>query len=603
MEKKLYLKYIRYLLRLKNLYLNSEISLYIFHIILSILLGILSGTLAIFFHYLLEKMRIFFEPANFTALHNLNPDVIFLIPVFGSVIIAAMSKIFKKVSKDKGIAGVIKALILNNGYIPFRNTIFHFIAPIISIGTGTPLGPEGPAAKLGSGIGSFMSQVFRLNKKDMKMYTAAGAGAAISAIFNAPIAGVFFGIEVMLLNDLKNQALSALIIASVVADILSRSVLGAHHIISIPFYRPGEISHYPVFLVMGIACGLISILYFWLKKHVAYIFNEKLKISNEFIRLIPVSLIFGIILIKYYSLFGIGYETINDIIQAKIPVHTVFVLLLLKIIFLALFIIAGSYGGTFAPSLSIGVMLGFAFSNTVNSLFGMNLDPAIFSLIGMGGILAGINSIPLTSILLVFEITNDYRFILPLMLVSIISYLVTLYYNKGTVYSNELFKSGIDVTKRGEIDILGKIRVKELMSPKYDKVNYRTPYKKLVDTLLESEFGNVIVTDDNDRITGIVTLKDIRQALLSDDFVDLLIAGDVVSPVSVVKETDKVSEALQKIETYDIESIPVISSDTNQVVGMLSHQEITHAYNTLLYEWEADQFLVDYTGKHDVYKK
>ncbi|MBN2039415.1 MAG: chloride channel protein [Spirochaetes bacterium] len=596
MEQNDFKRYFLYLQRLKDIYSKSEISLYIFHIFLSIILGILAGSCAIFFHFLLEKMRIYFEPENFTNMLDISWIFILAIPVSGSIIVASASIIFKKVSHDKGVTGVIKALILNNGHIPLKNTVFHFLAPVISIGTGAPLGPEGPAAKMGSGIGSFMSQLLKLNKKDMKMYTAAGAGAAISAIFNAPIAGVFFGIEVMLLNDLKNQALSALIIASVVADILSRSILGPHHIISIPHYSLGSISQYPMVLGMGIISGMICIFYFWFKKKITYLFDEKLRIQNQFLRLLPVALIFGILLINYYSLFGIGYDTISDIISNKIPVQTVSILLLLKLVFLALFLAAGSYGGSFAPSLSIGVMLGFTFANLANYMFGMNLDPVVFSLIGMGGILAGINSIPLTSILLVFEITNDYKFILPLMLVSIISYLVTLYYNKGTVYANDLLESGIDVSKRGEIDILGKIRVSELMRKTYDSVSYRMPVKKLINILLESEYGNVIVTDDDEKIMGMATLNDIRQALLSENIVELLIAGDIVSPVSVVSETDKVSEALHKIEIYDIESIPVVSPRTNRIVGMLTHQDITHAYNTLLHEWETDQFLVDYSN-------
>lgn len=581
--------------KLKNIYIQSEISRYIFHIILSILLGILSGIGAILFHYLLENMRLFFHPDNFTKSFNINFYFIFIVPAIGALVVCLLSEFFKDVAEDRGVAGVIKSIIIKNGYIPIKTTIFHFFAPIISIGTGAPLGPEGPAAKMGSGIGSFMSRSFRLNKKDMKMYTAAGAGAAISAIFNAPIAGVFFGIEVILMNDLKNQALSALIISCVVSDILSRSVLGVSHIMNIPAYSHDIISHFPFIILMGIMCGVVSMIYFWIKKETKIIIDEKLKLKNIYLKLVPLSLIFGVIIIKYYDLFGIGYKTIDKVINSGLMIDTVIVLLVLKIIFLALFINAGAYGGTFAPSLSIGVMLGFVFAYFMNFVFNAGLDPVVFSLIGMGGVLAGINSIPLTSILLVFELTNDYKFILPLMLTSIMAYLVTIYYNKGTIYVMELLKSGIDVTKRGEVDLLGRIKVRDLVIREFDTVSYRMPFKDLVNVLLKSSLGYAVVVDDNDCVIGVLSLNDIRQAIISDYLTDVIIAGDITSSVPDVTEEDKVSWALRQMELYELECIPVIcSDDRNKIAGIITHRDIAQAYNTLLENWETDQFLINY---------
>ena len=578
-------------------YFDNDISRYVMHILLSILLGVLSGSIAIFFHIILGKIGYIFQPDNFLNKFNINPYFIIFIPVIGGIIIALMSRISRKTAADRGVTGIIKSVILNNGYIPIKTTIFHFIAPIISIGSGAPLGPEGPAAKMGSGIGSFMSQFMGLNHKDMKMYTVAGAGAAISAIFNAPIAGVFFGIEVILLNDLKNQALSALIISSVVADVLSRSILGSNHIIKIPSYSPGDIGDFPAFFIMGILCGLTCMIYMWGKKKSADFFNNKFKTKNEFIKMLPVTLIFGIVIIKYYSLFGMGYDTLNNVIAGNFSVITVVILLFLKTIFLILFLNAGAYGGTYAPALSIGVMLGFSFATIVNNFFGFNLDPVTFSLIAMGGILSGMNSIPLTSIMLVFEITNDYKFILPLMFVSIISYLVTVYYNKGTIYSNKLQAMGIDITKKGEVNLLGKIMVKELMIDKFDTIDFKTPFKKLVDALLKSKNGNAIILNAKKEIAGMITLNDIRTILLTEDLDAVLIAGDIANPVPHVNKNDRVSDALQKIEEYDLECIPVMTDEKNRrISGILRHQDITQAYNRLLEEWETDQFLINYKG-------
>ena len=561
---------------------------------MSILLGVLAGLGAILFHSLLEEMRCLFEPQYFSGTFPLPSYFIVAVPVVGAVICATMTRLFPVVARERGVISVIRSIIINKGFIPLRVALFHLIAPIVCIGSGAPLGPEGPAAKVGSGMGSLMSQAFRLNRKDMMMYTAAGGGAAIAAVFNAPIAGVFFGIEVLLLNDLKNRALSALIISCVVADILSRSILGSKQIFSIPEYSLQTAGNFHFYLLLGVLCGLLSLVYFRIDRSMGRLINERLRITNEYMKLVPVALIFGLILLKYYQLFGIGYSTINEVLNNRISPNDIFMLLVLKILFLALFLNAGGYGGTFAPSLSIGAFFGYIFSVSMNLLFGTALDPIAFSLAGMGGVLAGINSIPLTAIMLVFEVTSDYRFILPLMLVSIISYLVIIYFNRGSVYTNSLKESGIDVSKRGEVDLLGKIRVQELMKTEYDLVNHHMPFRKLLDFIRDAKHGDMFVVDDNIRLVGMISLKHVRQALLDRDLIDLMIARDLAIPVPTISGKDPVSQALKKIEMYDIETIPVTSGGDMNIIGVLTHQDIIQAYNRLLNDWETDQFIVNY---------
>jgi len=584
-----------------GIYRSSDISRYVLLILFAVLIGVLAGLGAIFFHYVVEAMRIFFAPDNLQRLLSVRMNLLFLVPLLGGIIISAMTALFPKIAREKGVESVIKALIIKNGYIPLRTTLFHMASSILSIGTGAPLGPEGPAAKIGSGIGSFASQRFRLNRKNMKVFTAAGAGAAIAAVFNAPIAGVFFSIEVILLNDLRNESLSFLIIASVVADILSRAVLGNETIFSIPDYPLVPFTDYPWFLCFAICCGLVSLGYNRLFQLLHHFFENVLKIANPFWRLLPVALVFGLVLLQFDQLFGIGYHTMNQVLNQEFALGTVICLLLLRILFLALFLNAGAYGGTFAPSLAIGAMFGFVFALSVNAAFNLSLDPIAFSLVGMGGILAGINSIPLTSILLVFELTRDYRIILPLMLASIVSFIVVIYVTKRTVYANALLKEGIDVSAMGEIDILGRVRVKELMIPEFDQVSYRMPFQELLRRLLHSVYGEVCVVDDDNRLMGIITLKGVRQALITRELVDLLIAGDLVIPIPAVTEDSLVPQALENIEKYDVENIPVITRTPagEKLCGILRHQDILQAYNTLREEWSTNRFLTSYTRNQE----
>ena len=577
---------------------NSEIFAYISHIILSVLLGLLAGGGGILFHSLLEFMRIAFEHVGEKGPMGLQSYYIIIVPVIGALITSTMTYLAPMLAKQKGVLSVIKAIILRDGFISFKETVFHLLAPIISIGTGTPLGPEGPSAKIGSGFGSFMSQVFKLNKNDMVMYTVAGAGAAISAVFNAPIAGVFFGIEVILLNDMRNRALSALIISSVVADILSRAFLGNVKVIMIPSYSLGDISTYPFFFGLAVCCGLLSLLYFAFQDSVKHLFNNILNFKNPFFNIIIISILFGIVLIKYPQLFGIGYSTINEILTQSINITNALWLLGLKLVFIVLFIRAGAYGGTFAPALVLGAFLGFIFASSISMLFGINLDPVVFALVGMGGVLAGINSIPMTSILLVFEMTNDYKFILPLMLVSVISHLVVLYIRKGSVYSLALLDDGIDVSKRGEMDILRKIQVNTILRKDIAKVDYRMPFRDLMDVMMNSKYGDVVVVDEKNILMGIITLRDARQALMDNALVDLLIAKDLVVSVPIVLKDDPLSIAIHKIKKKKdkgfehMENIPVVSSDKKRnFVGIITHSDINMAYERLIKEMDDIELL------------
>ncbi len=576
--------------------LESDLSRYVAHVVISVIIGLAAGSGAVLFHHILENMRFYLEPGSIGRSFSFDEIAIICVPLIGSAACVLMTKLFPDVAKEKGIISVIKSMILDNGLIRLSVTIFHMLASIAAIGTGAPLGPEAPAAKIGSGIGSSMSQALRLSRDDMVMYAAAGGGAAISAVFNAPITGVFFGIEVILLNDLKNRALSALIISSVAADILSRAILGNKHVLSIPQYSMGGIEAYPFFILFGILAGLVCIAYFMLDSVFRSVIEKRMKASARIFTLLCVSALFGIVLLKYQQLYGIGYLAINNVLARSIEARDVAALLAMKLIFVPLFLRAGSYGGTFAPSLGIGAFSGFVFASAASEITGVRLDPAVFALVGMGGVLAGIASAPLTAIMIVFEVTSDYAFILPLMLASVISYLVSLAYNRGTVYGRELLECGIDVSKRSEADILGKIRVGKLMRADFEQVNHRLPFRELLDIVMNSRYGDVVVVDDSGRLEGIISLRDIRQAIADHDLADLLIARDVMRRVTPVGEKDPVSTAIQNIEEGDLEVIPVAGAD-GKLAGVLAHADITAAYGTLLRGWKTNQFLIDYSRR------
>ncbi len=562
---------------------RSEIYRYATYVLLSMIVGIFSGLGSVLFHVMLDEMRMLFEPGTISRLLPIDGRFIVLVPVAGGIVTASLTMAFPGIASKKGVTSVIKSILIKNGFIPLKETLFHLAAPILSIGTGIPLGPEGPAAKIGSGIGSLMSQAFRLSPNDMKMYTAAGAGAAIAATFNAPIAGVFFGIEVILLNDMRNRLLGAFIIASVVANLVSRAILGGAGIFTIPKYVQPVLADYPLFIVLGIACGLVSLVYFSLSRAGRYLIEKKLKVRNPFLKLLPLCVVFGIVLLYFSELFGLGYNTINRAINGQFTAATLAVLLALKVLFVALFLRAGAYGGIFAPALSIGAFTGLLFSAAANQIFNLETDPVVFALASMGGVLAGMNSIPLTSIMLVMELTNDYRIVPPLMLVSVISYLSVMYVNRSSVYMMELKEEGINVSKYAEHYLLSRIKVADLKMNDFDAVPNTMPFRELIPRLIDSNYNDIFVVDSQNRLEGLISMRDMKQALIDSEMADLMLAMDVSSPAPYVTAEDTVSAAIMQLENYDIENIPVVDSgESRKIIGMITRHEILKAYNRLL---------------------
>jgi len=556
---------------------------YILQIGISLLIGTTAGLGAMVFHTLIEWMRFAINPSRFSRYLEIPSFVMAIVPVIGALMIIGLTRLFPQQASERGVTSVIKSVLLQKIPIPLFTTLFHLLASAVTLGTGAPLGPEGPSAKIGGGLGSYISSLFRLNIRKMTTYTVAGAGAAISAIFNAPIAGVFFGIEVILLNDLKNESLSALVIASVSADMVSKAYLGNVALLQIPKFQVNthEVLY---FILLAIVCGVVALLFMELS-HIIKKFYKKIREDDTIAILLPLSLLFAVAVMFYTDIYGIGYELINKVLAKEFSVNILVILFVLKIIFIALYFQTGAYGGLFAPSLCIGILVGYLFASML-SFFGATLDPVAYALIGMGGMLAGLNSIPITAILMVFELTNDYRIILPVMLASVIAHLTVTYYNKGTIYELELLEEGIDVRK-SRINVLESVTVHSIARKDFQTINAKAPLKFAMDKLIEAETG-LIVVDDNGGYTGILSLNEVRQALLSSDVVELLICQDIVLHVNPCSENNSAAEALRRMDEYGIDFLPVAKG--NKVTAIVLYRDIISMYNKIIVQIEEKQY-------------
>ena len=244
--------------------------------IFAVIIGAVAGLASVFFHDSIEFFnRIFFEQTA-EGLFFLGAAAVIVLPAIGMLIQSLMIKITPDIAEKKGVSEVIKSVVLRGGYIPLRTTIFHFLAPVICIGSGGTVGPEGPAAQLGGGVSSKLSQLLGLSDNRRRVFTAAGSGAAIAAIFNTPLGGVFFALEIILLNDFNAPTLSALILASVTASAISRIFLGTESVFTFGTPDIGSYSYIYMYALLGILAGLFSILFIRYSSSVGRTFRKKI---------------------------------------------------------------------------------------------------------------------------------------------------------------------------------------------------------------------------------------------------------------------------------------------------------------------------------------
>ena len=552
--------------------------------IYAVIIGALAGLASVFFHDSIEFFNQVFFKQTAEGLFFLGAAAVIVLPALGMLIQALMIKTSPNIAEKKGVSEVIKSVALRGGYIPLRTTIFHFIAPVICIGSGGTVGPEGPAAQLGGGVSSKLCQLIGLSDNRRRVFTAAGSGAAIAAIFNTPLGGVFFALEIILLNDFNAPTLSALILASVTASAISRIFLGNVSVFNFGTPNIGSYNYIYWYAVFGIIAGLISILFIRYSSSTGRIFRKKIlnKGIPQWLIMIIVGLLVGVSGFYFKDIFGIGYSGINNILAGKLVWKVILVLFLLKFLLVPLILNSGGFGGLFAPSLFMGACLGFLYATLVNYLFGFNLDITTYILVGMGAMLGGINTIPITGILIIFEMTKEYSFILPLMLAVIISTTISRLVLKGSVHIKHLEEQGYLITEGRESNILKSIFIKDIKLDDIELVPDTTKLPVLIEKMIQSPSNSFYTVNDKNQITGTITESELRPIMTEYENVkDFFVASDVANPhVTFVKKNDDLDYVLRLFSKLNVDHIPVVEDEESKtILGAINRQEILSIYN------------------------
>lgn len=568
---------------------------------MAIVIGVIGGYAVTLLRILItnvEKIHEFLWHNMFHFVESENIILRCVPPLVGLSIVIPFVHLLAKETKGTGIPHVMEAMAIKGGYIRARVLIVKIIATAITLGSGGSAGLEGPAVQIGASAGSSLGQLTKASRRRMRILVACGASAAVAGAFNAPIAGVLFSLE-LLISDYGVMTLSPIVLSAVMGTVISRIHLGDSVAIMIPealktfhWASPWEIG---TFLLLGLIAGVLGVFFSKTVYKMDDIFDA-LALPLWVKTSIGIGLI-CLIIIAVPNVAGDGAETIDSMLRGDLaPVlaessltsffsHTLFVLIiyfLAKSIATALTFSVGASGGVFGPCLFLGAVAGF-FSGTVfkMTLGDMVSDPTVYTLVGIAALVAGATHTPMTSILILFEMTGDYRIILPVMLACISSSLIATLLDPESIFTRKLARKGINIRGGRDQDVLKSITMEQIMDREFTSINHRTRYPEVLRIINNNNQLYYPVTDDDGEMVGILSFTDIRDHILSPEMAKLIIAKDLAVPGVVRLRSDmSMHDAFDVFYRLDKEQLPVVSTeDSNKVVGLVSRRELLNYYN------------------------
>lgn len=502
----------------------------------------------------------------------------------GGLVVGAIGWYFKVDTRGAGTASIVQSLALKGGYISVRQTVPRVVAGVVTVAAGGSLGREGPMSQMGGAVGSWLGRHFRLSAQQTRMLTCAAASAAIAAVYNAPIGGALLGMEVFI-GSFALEVFGPVVIATVISTLIFRSAMGELPRFVIPdllreSYRLVSGWELLGYLVLGILAGIASVI-FVRALFVAEDAFGKMRLPKPLQPLVGMTLV-GLIGIVYPHVFGNGYESVNKALHQEFAVQLMVLLLVAKLVATALTLGAGGAGGLFMPTVMIGALLGGAFGHEVHTWFPQQTaESGAYALVGMGGLLAGTMHAPLTAIMMVFEQTNSYQIILPLMFVCIISSVTARLFMAEPVHLQTLRRRGVVLPRGTEGMVMQTVRVGDVMHSEVEAVHATAPFAEVVDRFLASVQNHLYVINDAGRFLGAIPLHAIKGMLHQRDALTVVIAAELVD-----ESFDFVTPEMRLADTMDLfwrrhcERLPVVDNPTDRrLIGWISKRDLIGVYN------------------------
>lgn len=536
---------------------------------LAILVGVVTGTAIWLFKYLIGFTRS-------TLYGHIYGWPVAFIPLAGGLLVGLIAHFLIHPEKFHGTANIMQAVALNGGRINYRETPIKTLGAVLSIGSGASLGPEDPSVQIGASFGSLFGQIFHMSEEKSSTLVAAGVASAIAAAFNAPIAGIFFALEIIL-GELSSASMVLILIAAVSSSVLTQAISGTSPAFQVPQYAFNSINELPLYLVLGLLAGPISAVYIWLIQK-SRLYFSLWKIPT-FLKTASAGLIVGLSGLAFPQILGVGYDTIGIILNNnKLGIIFLFVLMLLKLILTPVSLAGGFFGGVFAPGLFIGAMLGGGLGEAASQLFPqMNIHPAAFALVGMAAVLAGTVRAPLTAILLLFEMTGDYRIILPLIFSVAVSLVISSKLQPDSVYEMGLAQYGIRLDRGRDIEVMSELKVSEIMETGVETLPEFIDSKTAGNILVKSRFNSLPVLDENGYLAGVLSLADLEGTE------ETSITKIYTRSIETIYPDESLHIALRHMSQRDLGMLPVVNRlNPRELLGVLRRKDIIHSYNLAL---------------------
>jgi CIC family chloride channel protein len=588
------LKKINYIEKAIN-WIHEKTSEKQFLIFSSICVGISAGIAAVILklfvhairHYLVDEFLLKYD---FKYLYLILP----LIGIGSTLLIV---KYFFKNQLNRGNTAILFAIAKKSSFLPFHQMYSHIITSGLTVGFGGSAGLESPIVSTGSAIGSNFARTYKLSYKERTLLLAAGAAGGIAGAFNAPIAGVLFALEVILV-DISISAFIPLLIAAASGALLSKIILHESNLLFFKLKQPFDYNNVPFYILLGLLAGITSLYYVNFFDKVESKFHTiKSGFTKWFIGGVALVFLFAL----FPSLFGEGYESIKALSEFRTDalfrdslllgfikskwtlLFFITITLLLKAFAAAITLGSGGNGGNFAPSLFVGAYLGFAFSFFL-TLMGFNDIPVSnFTIVAMAGILSGVFHAPLTAIFLIAEITGGYELIIPLIIVASISYIIVKRFHPESLDVRRLRNKGTIVSENKDTSILSKINTKEMIETDFATIHFKATLRDIVETIKHSKRNTFPVVKKNNKLLGIIYLDNIREEMFNPELYDKVTAKEVMLKPSMIIDTkEDIFSIMRKFEESGQWNLPVVENEI--YIGFLSKSSILDKYRHELLE-------------------
>lgn len=562
--------------------------------VLAVVVGLLAGLGTCLFEMLLHGVR----SALVTWFPSDQAQVLYLIyPAIGIVLATLFVKHIVRDEISEGVTRVLYAMSRRDSRIASHNCWSSIVGGATTIGFGGSVGPEAPIVLTGAAIGSNVGKLARLNYKDLTLLLCCGAGAAVAAIFKAPITGVVFVLEILMLG-ITSTSIFPLLLASVTATTTALIFRGFDPIIAVTLSEADVfvINQIPLYILLGVCCGLMS-----------YYFTSVNSIVGTFVKRIPTQakrwgfagVVLGVLIFIFPPLYGEGYEGLTALMHGNvealfdnslffkfrsiewIAIIYVTAIMFFKVIAMATTNASGGVGGTFAPSLFVGAFMGAIVALLCNALFDWNVSVVSFTLVGMAGVMAGVMKAPLTSIFLIAELSNGYGLFIPLMIVAAISFAVNYTLDRDSIYTKQLRMRGELLTHDKDQSAFVFMRLEDLMETDFIRIKENMTLGDIVHIISSARRNIFPVIDNFGHLLGVVQLDDLREDMFKPDKWGRSITYYMIQPPYKILEHEMVQSILPRFEENHTWMLPVVDKN-NRYLGFISKSRILNAYREAL---------------------